>query len=62
MLMGLQVWTSWFQAHYMLGLALLQRKEYGEAVKQLEKVVAHLHIFQLLDLRTLTTGLCTLEN
>jgi len=25
------------KAHYMLGLALLQREEYSEAVKQLEK-------------------------
>lgn len=27
-----------FQAHYMLGLALLQKKEYGKGVKELEKV------------------------
>ena len=26
------------QAHYMLGLALLQKQEYSEGVKQLEKV------------------------
>lgn len=27
-----------FQAHYMLGLALLQKKEYAKGVKELEKV------------------------
>lgn len=27
-----------WQAHYMLGLALLQRKDYSEGVKELEKV------------------------
>lgn len=31
------LWT--LQGHYMLGLALLQKEDYAEGVRQLEKVI-----------------------
>lgn len=33
------------QAHYMLGLALLQREQYAEGVKELDKVRNSLLVF-----------------
>lgn len=46
-LMGV-LWT--LQGHYMLGLALLQKEDYAEGVRQLEKVITS-HKYYLIKIR-----------